>query len=178
MSDSTMTVHESLTCLASLLAPELVQEILLNLSLHDVAVAAITCQGWNETALNILWKDVNLVDLLNVLAPTEEKDERLVSIRVSASGQCAIPISERFSFPYTTAFRSSHHCGRLVTLSKPSFPDPDRNAQKVAAFFARRRNLLDGSSPLPIPALRHSSKPRHRCQWQLAAFPGPNTGYP
>lgn len=59
--------------MASLLAPELLEEVLSRLPLRDVAAAAITCRAWKELALDILWKDINLVDLLNVLAPTEKR---------------------------------------------------------------------------------------------------------
>lgn len=68
-----MTALQSSPSLASLLAPELLQEVLSQLPLRTVAAAATTCQGWKELALDILWKDVDLVDLLNVLAPTEER---------------------------------------------------------------------------------------------------------
>lgn len=66
-----MTAPKSTRASASLLPPELLQHILSNLSLPDVAAAAVTCRGWKEVALDILWSDVNLIDLLNVLAPTE-----------------------------------------------------------------------------------------------------------
>lgn len=73
-----MTIHPSHSW-ASQLPLELLQEILSRLTLRDIAAAAITCRGWKELALDILWKDVNLVNLLNVLAPTEEKAGELVS---------------------------------------------------------------------------------------------------
>lgn len=93
---------------ASVLIPELLHEILSQLPLRDVAMAAITCQGWKESALDILWETVDLVDLLNVLAPTRKRAKELVSNRPRLSSCCPFLSSKIVSICYSISLERSH----------------------------------------------------------------------
>lgn len=105
-----MTTPQSSKCLASLLAPEPIQQILSRFTLPHVAAAALSCQGWKEVALDILWNDVNLINLLNVLAPTEVRDEERLS------GYCPVLRSDRF-----LSDRHSISCERLLPTISHGF---------------------------------------------------------
>lgn len=71
-----MELHSS--CLASALAPEVVLHLLSFLPRPAVATAVITCKAWKDPALDILWKDVDLENLLKVLGTEEDEDGVLV----------------------------------------------------------------------------------------------------
>lgn len=62
----------------SSLAPEVILHLLSFLPPADVAATATVCQAWKEPALDVLWKDVNLKDLLEVLGTTKEQNGVLV----------------------------------------------------------------------------------------------------
>ncbi|KAG9015343.1 hypothetical protein FRB93_013043 [Tulasnella sp. JGI-2019a] len=57
---------------------EVLQLILTHVAFHrpTLAAMAITCRGFREISLDMLWKDIDLVDLLKVLSPIGwDKDE-------------------------------------------------------------------------------------------------------
>lgn len=60
------------------LAPELLLLIMNYLPEAAVAAAAVTCQAWKEPASDILWREVNLRNLLSVLAPVGLQGDNLL----------------------------------------------------------------------------------------------------
>ncbi|KAG8980833.1 hypothetical protein FRB93_008932, partial [Tulasnella sp. JGI-2019a] len=53
-------------CHRGLLLEEILLQIFGNTSHPTLAAAAVICRAWSELALEILWEEVDLVDLLNV----------------------------------------------------------------------------------------------------------------
>lgn len=62
----------------SLLAPELLLHIMAYLPSGTLASAAVVCRAWKDPALDVLWRAIDLKNLLRVLAPVEEDDRELV----------------------------------------------------------------------------------------------------
>lgn len=63
--------------------PEIILQILSTLPPSSAAATAITCQAWKNLSLDTIWREIDLVNILDVLAPTERIDGTLVSLRTS-----------------------------------------------------------------------------------------------
>lgn len=62
-------------CHPALLLEEVIQLLFSFLSQSELAAAARTCDAWKDLALDILWRDVQLQDLLNVVCPLTRVSE-------------------------------------------------------------------------------------------------------
>lgn len=65
-------------CHPSLLIEEVLLKIFSNLPQSTLYSAALTCQAWKDPALDILWKEVNLINLTNAISPVTLDDSGLV----------------------------------------------------------------------------------------------------
>lgn len=75
-----MTLTSSGPAHRALDVPEIFLQIISTLPRSATAAVAITCQAWKELSLDTLWKEIDLVNLLNVLAPIEQRGGELVSV--------------------------------------------------------------------------------------------------
>ncbi|KAG8879145.1 hypothetical protein FRB97_001925 [Tulasnella sp. 331] len=65
------------SCHPALLVGEILLHIFSNLPEDDLFMIALTCCTWSDPALDLLWKDIRLADILKVLSPIFEDSEKM-----------------------------------------------------------------------------------------------------